>query len=254
MYRVRKRIKQSNLLVISESRQAISQAFSSIVWHRAALESYVRTDPSFELALDPIVVDGDAPRIVQLAAGATEIAGVGPMAAVAGSLAELAMEAMLSTGSRTNLIENGGEISASSTSPLTVGIYAGRSAFSERVGFLLAPSDFPIGIATSSATVSHALNFGEADAAVIVADTASMADAVAKAACNAVRGDDCEASVQSGLEVVEKIGHVRGALIIRDGCIGTVGKLPRLVRMDGKTGEMLEAGLLDLAPPQAKIL
>jgi len=254
MHRVRRSIKQSNLLVISESRQAINQAFSSILWHRAALESYVRAHPSFELALDPIAVDRDAPRIVQLAAGATEIAGVGPMAAIAGSLAELAMEAMLSTGSRTNLIENGGEISASSTSPLTVGIYAGRSALSERVGFLLAPSDFPIGIATSSATVSHALNFGEADAAVIVANTASMADAVAKAACNAVRGDDCEASVQSGLEVVEKIGHVRGALIIRDSYVGMVGRLPRLVRVDGKTGEMLVAGLLDLTPPDMKMI
>jgi ApbE superfamily uncharacterized protein (UPF0280 family) len=137
---------------------------------------------------------------------------------------------------------------------LTVGIYAGQSALSEHVGFHLIQSDFPIGIATSSATVSRALNFGEADAAVIVADTASMADAVAKAACNAVRGDDCEASVQSGLEVVEKIGHVRGAIIIRDGYVGAVGKLPRLARICGKSGEVLAAGLLDLAAADAKIL
>jgi ApbE superfamily uncharacterized protein (UPF0280 family) len=68
------------------------------------------------------------------------------------------------------------------------------------VGFLLSPFDFPIGIATSSATVGHALSFGEADAAVIVADTASIADAVATAVCNAVRGNDYEASIQKGLK------------------------------------------------------
>jgi ApbE superfamily uncharacterized protein (UPF0280 family) len=252
--RVRKRIKQSNLLVISDNPQAINQALASILRHRAMLESYIRTHPEFELALDPVIPDRDAPKIVQVVTGATRIARVGPMAAVAGSLAELAMEAMLSTGSRINLVENGGEISASSISPLTVGIYAGRSVFSERVGFILSPSDFPIGVATSSATVSHALNFGEADAAVAVADTASMADAVAKAACNAVRGDDCEASVQSGLETVERIGHVRGALIIRDDYMGTTGRLPRLARVNGKTGEMLEASLLDLVPPNVTML
>jgi len=245
MYRVRKRIKQSNLLVLSESRRAIRAALTSALQHRIALESYVRTHPNFELALDPIVIDRDAPRIVQLAAGAAEVAGVGPMAAIPGSLAELAVEAMLSTGSKINLVENGGEIAAASISPLTVGIYAGRSLFSGQVGFLLSPLDFPIGIATSSASVSHALNFGQADAAVVVADTGSMADAVAKAACNAVRGDDCEASVQSGLEAVERIGHVRGALIIRGSFIGMVGKLPKLVKMEANVQEMLTAGLLE---------
>ena len=254
MYRVRKRIKQSNVLVLSDNRKAIDVAFASIVHHRSNLETYIHTHPSFETALDPVVVDPDAPRIVQLATGTTEIAGVGPMAAIPGALAELALEAMLSTGSRINLVENGGEIAATSISPLKVGIYAGRSVFSGRVGFLLSPPDFPIGIATSSATVSHALNFGQTDAAVVVADTTSMADAVAKAASNAVRGDDCEASVQLGLEAVEKIGHVRGALIIRDRFLGMVGKLPQLVRIEGTGDEVLAAGLQDIAVPHAMLL
>jgi len=254
MYRVRKRIKQSNLLVISDSHQAIDAAFTSVIRHRAALEAYMRSHPIFQLALDPVVVDSDAPRLVQLAAGAAEIAGVGPMAAIPGAIAELAVETMLSTGSSVNLVENGGEIAATSTSPLNVGVYAGRSAFSGRVGFSLSPLDFPLGIATSSASVSHALNFGLADAAVIVADTASMADAVAKAASNAVSGDDCEASVQSGLEAVEKIGHVRGALIIRDRFIGIVGKLPKLIRVEGTGEEMLRAGLHSIVAPNATIL
>lgn len=254
IHRVRRRIKQSNLLVLSESRQAIDVAFRSVVYQRAVLEGYIRTNPFFELALNPLTVDSDAPKIVQLAAAAAEIAGVGPMAAVPGAIAELALKAMLSTGSKTNLVENGGEIAAKSSSPLTVGIYAGPSPLSAKAGFHLSPPDFPIGIATSSASVSHALNFGEADAAVVIADTASVADAVAKAACNSVQGDDHEASVQLGLETVEKIGHVRGALVVRGNYIGTVGKLPELVGLDGSPRDMLAAGLLNVAAPDATIL
>ena len=254
MYKTRRRIKQSNVLVMSDRPDAIDVAFKSIIRNREALETYIKNHRAFELALDPLTVDFDAPRVVQLAAGAAEIAGVGPMAAIPGALAELAVEAMLSTKSTVNLVENGGEISGASISPITVGIYAGESAFSGRVGFRLSPLDFPIGIATSSATVSHAINFGCADAAVIVADTASVADAVAKAASNAVQGDDIEASVQSGLEIVEKIGHVRGALIIRGSHIGRVGKLPRLVQIDGGADKVLAAGLHNVVTPTATIL
>ncbi len=254
MYRVRKRFQQSNVLAVSESHRAIETAFVSITKHRCNLEAYIHTHPIFQWALDPVAVDVDAPQIARLAAGAAEIAGVGPMAAIPGALAELALEAMLATGSRINIIENGGEIAAASTEPVKIGIYAGKSALSGRTGFLLSPLDFPVGIATSSTTVSHALNFGQTDAAVIVANTASMADAVAKAASNAVRGDDFEASVQSGLEAVEKIGHVRGALIIRDRFIGVVGKLPKLLEINGDTQDLLAAGLHNLTHSNVTIL
>jgi hypothetical protein len=254
MYRTRRRIKQSNILVASERIQAIDKAFESIIHHRNCLESYLHKHPRFQWALDPVRIDIDAPRIVQLAAGAADIAGVGPMAAVPGALAELALDAMSSTGSKANLVENGGEIAASSTTPLKVGIYAGNSPLSGHVGFMLSAADFPIGIATSSATVSHALNFGKTDAAVVVANTASMADAVAKAASNAVQGDDVEASVQSGLETVERIGHVRGALIVRDNFIGIVGKLPKVLRIEGTGEEILEAGLHDAVRAQPVVL
>ena len=242
------------MLALTESFRATDEAFASIIQHRACLETYIRTHPGFEWALDPIAVDAGAPRIVRLATGAAEIAGVGPMAAVPGSLAELALEAMLRTGSRINVIENGGEIAATSISALTIGIYAGQSTFSGQLGFLLSPLDFPIGIATSSATVSHALSFGEADAAVIVADTASIADAVATAVCNAVQGHDYEASIQKGLETAEKIGHTRGALIVRGNYVGMVGKLPQLVKVEGNVEEILKASLVDVARPNVIVL
>jgi len=248
LHRVRRRIKQSDLLAVSESSRAVDAAFERILMDRFALEAYARLHPIFELSLDPVRIDANAPQIVRLAGKAAEVASVGPMAAVPGALADLALEAMLKTGSRINLLENGGEIAASSTETLLVGIYAGQSKHLG-LGFRLRLQDFPVGIATSSAAVSHALSFGQADAAVIVAETACMADAVATAVCNAVKGNDSEASIQSGLETVEKIGHVRGALVLRDRHMGTVGKLPELVRIEGGPEKMLKAGLCNSRQP-----
>jgi len=255
LYRVRRQIKQSNLLIITDCLQAAETAVSAIALHRTLLEGYILRRPEYQHTLNPFKVEEGAPQVVRLAAEAAEIAGVGPMAAIPGALAELAVEEMLlHHRSNVNLVENGGEIAASSNRQLTVGIYAGPSQLSGKVGFHLQPGDFPLGIATSSASVSNALNFGEADAAVVIADSASMADAAAKAVCNAVQGDDGEASVQAGLEVAETIPRIRASVVVRGKYIGAVGRLPKLVRLTGEAEELLEAGLQTLAPEKAVFL
>jgi len=252
LFRLRRRIKQSNVLAISDSAHAIESGIRSIIFHRSQLELYIRRRPMYALSLDPLRIEASAPEVVKLASSAAEAAQVGPMAAVPGALAELAVRDMVLQGASVSLIENGGEVAAASTQPLTVGVYAGPSPASGRIGFYLALEDFPIGIATSSATVSHALNFGEADAAVVVADTASLADAAAKAVCNSVVGEDVKASVESGLVRAESIRGVRGALVIRRNYVGTVGKLPRLIRLNGTRDDLFVASLQEL-PPQEMV-
>lgn len=251
LFRLRRIIEQSNVLAISDQASAIQSGMESIVYNRAQLEQYIRRRPIYALSLDPLQIEESAPEVVKLASLAAAAAQVGPMAAIPGALAELAVRDMVLEGASVSLIENGGEIAATSTQPLIVGVYAGASPLSGRIGFHLVLEDFPIGIATSSATVSHALNFGEADAAVVVADTASLADAAAKAVCNSVVGKDTEASVQSGLERVESIPRVRGALVIRRNYVGTVGKLPRLIKLNGTREELFRASLQE--PPQQEM-
>jgi len=247
-FRLRRTIKQSNVLIISDLARAIELGIESILYHRSQLELYVGRRPEYVLSLDPLRVEESAPEVVRMASLAAGAAQVGPMAAVPGVLAELALRDMVFEGALVSLVENGGEIAATSTQPLIVGIYAGSSPLSGRIGFYLDLEDFPIGIATSSATVSHALSFGEADAAVVVADTSSLADAAATAVCNSVVGKDMEASIQSGLERAESIRGVRGALVIRGNYVGTVGELPRLIRLNGTRKELFSAGLQELPP------
>ena len=197
-------------------------------------------------ALEPAEIDGTAPSIVRLASDAATAANVGPFAAIPGALADLAVEEMSRQGASVCLVENGGEICGKSKIPLNVGIYAGVSQLSGRIGFHLAANDFPIGISTSSATVSHAMTFGQADAAITVAETAALSDASATAVCNAVAGKDMQASVQAGLQVAEEMSHLRGALVVRGQFVGSVGSLPKLLNLKGEVDEMLKAGLHEI--------
>jgi len=242
VYRVRVRLGYSNLLVVSDRAEGVSAAITALTYHKAQLQAYLTHNPLYRYSLEPVEVEGWAPQVVKLAAEAAWKAGVGPMAAIPGALAELALKALTKTGARIGLVEDGGEIAACSNKPLTLAIYAGNSPLSGKVGFHLTPEDFPLGVATSSATVSHAVNFGEADAAVVVASSAALADAAAKAVCNAVKGVASEA-VRKGLEKAEEIEGVRGALIICGSRLGAVGKLPKIIKLEGSPREVLEAAL-----------
>lgn len=248
LFRARALVKESSLLFISNRIEAIRGAMMSTLSSRAMVENYIKHEPLFRYTLDPVEVEENAPTVVRLASDAAAAAGVGPFAAIPGAIADLALEDMLSCGAAVCLVENGGEIAANSTIPLNVGIYAGDSPFSGHIAFRLELDDFPVGIATSSASVSHAVNFGRADAAVAVADTAAFADAAATAICNAVTGKDVESSVQAGLEVAESVPHIRGALIVRETYVGSVGRLPRLINLRGEVGDMFRSSLLTISP------
>lgn len=242
LYRARTVIDQTNLLVLSDRADSIHTAIRSIRRHRKLLEKYVHRNPFFLRALSPVRVEDRAPKVVRLAAKAAEIANVGPMAAIPGALGDLAIKTMARKGGSVNVIENGGEISGFSIRPINIGIYAGASPLSGRIGFRLERSDFPLGMATSSATVGHATSFGRADAAVVLADSASLADAAATSICNAVKDDDVEKSIRQGLRVAKSL-PVRSTLIIRGGRVGVNGRLPKLLKLDGKMGDLLNASL-----------
>ncbi len=249
--RVTYTIKQSKLTIETDNPKSIKIAIDSVKKNREELEAYIRKNPEFLTAYAPLEVK-DAPQIVYKMARAAQEARVGPMAAVAGALADLAVDAMLVTA-RVAVMENGGEISAESNTPIIVGLLAGGSSLSGKIGFRLKVEDFPIGVGTSSGTVGHAVSFGEADAATIIADNAALADAAATAVGNAVQGDDFEKSVQKGLEIAETIRGVRGSFIIRGEYAGIVGKLPELVRIEGETWNKLKS-IQNYFPPKVKFI
>ncbi len=177
---------------------------------RRELEAYIAGDPGFLRALEPYPVPPAAPRIVRDMAAAAAPAGVGPMATVAGALAEY-VGRLLNRYSRDVIVENGGDLFIKSARQRTVGIFAGASPFSNRLGLVISPEMTPLGVCTSSGTLGHSLSYGKADAVTILARTAILADAVATAAANRVRTpEDLAPAVDFALSVE----GVSGALAV----------------------------------------
>lgn len=220
---------ETSVRIETDVPEALSAAVSEILLSRVRIQQYIRLQPSFRVALEPIEVDSEAPVVVRRMAGAAFAASVGPMAAVAGAIADGAVEAMARTGAKVRVVENGGEIAAASFCPVNVEVRVGNPSLGMRLGWTLSPGHMPLGIGSSSATEGRGITFGEADVATVFAVNAATADAAATAVCNAVGGLDVRDSINTGLRVANGIPGVVGALIVRGGLIGTMGDLPELV-------------------------
>jgi ApbE superfamily uncharacterized protein (UPF0280 family) len=221
-------LKETQCTIISDKQKAIQTAKESIKRNRQELEFFVATNPKFLHTLTP-VLPPEKPLVAKLMAQTAEKVGVGPMAAVAGVIADLAVQEMILGGCKVAVIEDGGEISAISNCPIDVAVAAGDEPLSKRFGFRL--TDFPIGVATSSGRFSHAFSFGDAEAATVFCKNAALADAVATAVCNVVKGGDIEQAIQAGINKGLSIEGVEGVLIMYKDHIGTAGKIPELIKV-----------------------
>ena len=70
-------------------------AVARIVQQRRILEDYIERHPDFQHSFKPVELHPDAPEVAQRMARAARLVGVGPMAAVAGAMAQCAAEAAL---------------------------------------------------------------------------------------------------------------------------------------------------------------
>ena len=183
---------------------------------RQLFQEYLAKHPDFLTALEPWPLNlaeqeqGQVPPAVVAMSQAAEAAGVGPMAAVAGWFAERT-GLYLARFSKDVIVENGGDIWLKSSRIRKISIYAGNSPFSQRIGLEIRPKHTPLGICTSSGTVGHSLSFGCADAMVILAPSAVLADAVATAAGNRVQE---VADLQKTVEWALSIPGVTGAVAV----------------------------------------
>jgi ApbE superfamily uncharacterized protein (UPF0280 family) len=224
--------KETRCKIIADQKHGIQVAINSIKQNRKALEEYGETHPRFLRTLEPTTAPAE-PLVAKLMAEAAAKANVGPMAAVAGVLADLALKDMLQSGCKVAVVENGGEISATSNTPIDVAVAAGDEPLSKRFGFRL--TEFPIGVATSSGRFSHAFSFGDAEAATVFCKNAGLADAAATAVCNVVKGEDCQKAIQTGINKALSIQGVEGVLIVYKEFTGTAGKIPKIIKVDPDT-------------------
>jgi ApbE superfamily uncharacterized protein (UPF0280 family) len=217
---------ESDLLIGAE-RPLPELAERALCLARADLESHLACDPEFEKALKPRDAPPDAPEMVLHMVEAARRCGVGPMAAVAGAVAQAVGEALLEETGQV-IVENGGDIFLRTNRPRVAAIYAGQSPISGRIGVRVRRVDRPLGLCTSSGTVGHSLSLGRADAAIVLAESAPLADAAATALGNRVSS---AGDIEAGLEFVRAVEGVLGAAAVVGERLGAWGEL-ELVRLD----------------------
>lgn len=220
--------KESQCTIISDQEKAIGLAVASIKRNYRELELYTRANPKFLYSLSPLPVP-DGPVVAKLMAEFTQKAGVGPMAGVAGAIADLAVKDMLIGGCKVAIVEDGGEISANSNQPIDIAVAAGEEPLSKCFGFRL--TEFPMGVATSSGRFSHAISFGDAEAVTVFCNNATLADSAATAIGNNVKGENALAGIQAGIDKALSIEGVQGVFILYKGRVGTAGKIPQIIKI-----------------------
>jgi ApbE superfamily uncharacterized protein (UPF0280 family) len=198
-----------------------AEALKAIIKHRTPLEEYIKKNPLFLHSLEPYSVDEDAPPVVRDMAQAGRIAGVGPMAAVAGAIAEAVAKDLLAHTPEV-IVENGGDIFMKISQAKVVGIYAGESPFTGKIALEISPEQTPLGVCTSSGTVGHSLSFGTADAVIVLSCSAALADAAATAIGNRVKTAH---DINVAIKQAQAMGGLVGVIVIKDDKIGTWGNV-----------------------------
>ena len=220
-------VKETDLYVRAR-RNLRGKTLKAISKYRAMLERYIERHPEFLAALEPVEVEEDAPQIVKAMATAAAGVGVGPMASVAGAIAESVGRELLPF-SQEVIVENGGDIFLKTRERRLIGIYAGDSPFTGKMALEIQPEETPLGVCTSSGTVGHSLSFGKADACIVLSPSTPLADAAATAIGNlTVEAND----ITRGIDFAKGVEGITGLVIIKGDRMGVWGEV-KVVPVEG---------------------
>lgn len=207
-------------LVIGACRSFREEAESAVHEIRSLIEDAIRQRPEFLSSLVPLQPLGTEPAPVLRMLSASQTAGTGPMAAVAGTVAEYVGKRLLALSADVT-VENGGDVFLAGMHSRTIGIAAGTSPLSMKLGIRVYPAG-GIGVCTSSGTYGHSLSFGKADAAMIVAENAALSDAVATMLGNRCK---CPEDLGPAVEWAAALPGVSGAVAIMGERVAAAGQI-----------------------------
>lgn len=186
---------------------------------RKVITEEIQKRPAFLTSLVPLEPEGDEAEPILHMMKASRIAGTGPMAAVAGLIAETVGKEVRKMSGEI-IVENGGDIFLSGEKERTVAVFAGTSSLSGKIGIRINPGS-GYGVCTSSGTYGHSLSFGKADAAIILAEDAALSDAAAT-----MLGNKCtsEEVMKDAVEWACSLPCVDGAIAIMGEQIAVAGE------------------------------
>ncbi len=210
------RVEQSDLMIYAQ-RSLAAPALHLVLDARRQIVKYMERYPDFATSLTPLPADAAAAPVVSAMLQASRRAGVGPMAAVAGAIAEYVGRGRLAR-SEESIVEDGGDVFMRSLRRREIILLAENTALvGLRVALPAAPEG--LGLATSAGTLGHSLSFGRADAVTVLAESGAMADALATAIGNEVHA---ASDLPRALELGQALG-ARGIVIVADNHLAAWG-------------------------------
>lgn len=195
---------------------------------RSIIESKIDSDPVFGTTLDIYSSSEKDENLIKNMCRASALAGVGPMASVAGAVASYVLESLKRKGCDHAIIDNGGDLAIYSCEPIVVGLYTINQKFNN-IGIRIQPSDTPIGIASSSGTIGHSLSFGNSDISTVFSKDPILADACATSLGNKIHK---ESDINSSIESICLINGVDGCIAVIGDSISICGTIPEIVHID----------------------
>ncbi len=222
------RHKETIVTILAEDEKFYKIAVDAILEARKDIEDMIKREPFFYTTLEPMDCNG---KIVGRMCQASKLANVGPMATVAGVIAQYAVERMVEAGANFAVVDNGGDIAMFLDRPITVGVFTYSTTLSltiEEKGYYA--------VCTSSGTIGHSISFGFADAATVFARDACIADAFATALGNMIKQEFGKNEIENVLKDFwsKAKEHIEGAIVIKGDIVGFAGKIPRLVKANVK--------------------
>jgi len=209
---------ETDLFILAE-RPLADRGRAAMRQARRQIETHAALHPEFLSARRPLPLPESAPALVLAMYKAALLADTGPMAAVAGAIAE-AVARELAARSPQVIVENGGDLFIITDRERLVAVRAGRSPLDGRLALVVPPGR--MAVCTSSGTVGHSASAGHADAVVVAAEGGAYADAVATAVGNRVKGPE---DAETAIAWARNHAQPRHILIICGDVMATWGEL-----------------------------
>eukprot|EP01022_Parablepharisma_sp_SALTPOND_P021503 TRINITY_DN4265_c0_g2_i1.p1 TRINITY_DN4265_c0_g2~~TRINITY_DN4265_c0_g2_i1.p1 ORF type:complete len:1195 (-),score=277.92 TRINITY_DN4265_c0_g2_i1:44780-48364(-) len=197
-------VEETDLHIVA-SHPLPNEALAAVHELRSRLKAFILCRPEFCRSLAPLDVPETSHHVIRAMADAARDCNVGPMAAVAGGMAEHVARALMPFSSNV-LVENGGDTYLISNRDRTIALLAdpGQEA---SLGVRIPAGEFPVSLCASSATYGHSLSLGRGDLVVARSRSGVFADAAATALCNELKA---EADVEKVLEAAQRLARGEG--------------------------------------------
>ncbi|MBU1121093.1 MAG: UPF0280 family protein [Candidatus Omnitrophota bacterium] len=211
--------KESDLLISADKQLDNRVSRNILTKYYNEIEDYIKDNSSFFTALSPVSAKETAPDIIKNMAACARVTGIGPFSAVAGAIAFYVGSELLQFGSEL-IIENGGDIFLKINEDKRIGVYLGEGFYSskdpavEEISLIIKKREDAFGIASSSSSIGHSLNFGKAQLVTVIARNSIIADGFATALSNRIKK---ETDVSAVLEIAKDNSLIDAIVIAFEG-------------------------------------